>query len=175
MASRPGAPGGLPNGSSGESQYRWSYTTSASRRGSPSAPGGKPTPIRVRPPTCWRAIWRDRAGEPRTTARAGRANTRGPGGCAQGTRGTPRGARRQGRLHLCADTAELLEDNGVISNAGFFELRARLEGRSGELRPGPYSLREDMSYDAVLDTLEKGVPPNVVMVTVPEGRSRREI
>jgi UPF0755 protein len=74
-----------------------------------------------------------------------------------------------------ADIAELLEDNGVISSAGFFELRARLEGRSGELRPGPYSLRENMSYDAVLDTLEKGVPPNVVMVTVPEGRSRREI
>jgi UPF0755 protein len=73
------------------------------------------------------------------------------------------------------DIAKLLEDNGVISSAGFFELRARIEGRSGELKPGPYSLQEDMSYAAVLDTLEKGVPPNVVMVTVPEGRSRREI
>jgi UPF0755 protein len=73
------------------------------------------------------------------------------------------------------DIAKLLERNGVISSAGFFELRARIEGRSGDLKPGPYGLQENMSYDAVLDTLEKGVPPNVVMVTIPEGRSRREI
>ena len=29
------------------------------------------------------------------------------------------------------DIASILEDRGVISNAGFFELRARLAGRSG--------------------------------------------
>jgi UPF0755 protein len=32
-----------------------------------------------------------------------------------------------------------------------------------------------MSYGAVLDRLTQGPPPNVVTVTVPEGRSRREI
>jgi UPF0755 protein len=80
----------------------------------------------------------------------------------------PRGA-------TLGDIATLLERNGVISSAGFFELRARIERRTGDLKPGPYSLREDMSYDAVLDRLERGVPPNVVMITVPEGRSRREI
>jgi UPF0755 protein len=80
----------------------------------------------------------------------------------------PRGA-------TLGDIATLLEQNGVISSAGFFELRARIEGRTGDLKPGPYSLRQDMSYDAVLDRLERGVPPNVVIVTVPEGRSRREI
>jgi UPF0755 protein len=73
------------------------------------------------------------------------------------------------------EIAELLEGNGVISSAGFFELRARIEGRSGDLKPGPYGFQENMSYDAVLDRLEKGVAPNVVMVTIPEGRSRREI
>jgi UPF0755 protein len=73
------------------------------------------------------------------------------------------------------EIAELLEGNGVISSAGFFELRARIEGRSGNLKPGPYGFQENMSYDAVLDRLEKGVAPNVVMVTIPEGRSRREI
>jgi UPF0755 protein len=73
------------------------------------------------------------------------------------------------------DIATILERDGVISSAGFFELRARIEGRSGNLKPGPYSFQENMSYDSVLDRLEKGVPPNVVMVTVPEGRSRREI
>jgi UPF0755 protein len=73
------------------------------------------------------------------------------------------------------DIADLLERKGVISNAGFFELRARLAGRSGDLKPGPYTLRTDMSFVAALDALERGVPPNIVVVTIPEGRSRREI
>jgi UPF0755 protein len=73
------------------------------------------------------------------------------------------------------DIADLLERDGVVASAGFFELRARIEGRSGDLKPGPYGFRENMSYDAVLDSLEKGVAPNVVSVTIPEGRSRREI
>jgi UPF0755 protein len=73
------------------------------------------------------------------------------------------------------DIADLLERDGVISSAGFFELRARIDGRTGDLKPGPYSFQQNMSYAAVLDKLEKGVPPNVVMVTIPEGRSRREI
>jgi UPF0755 protein len=74
-----------------------------------------------------------------------------------------------------ADIAELLEREGVIASASFFELRARLSGRDGDLRPGPYELREDMPYALVLDRLEEGVPPDVVMVTVPEGRSRAEV
>jgi UPF0755 protein len=73
------------------------------------------------------------------------------------------------------DIAQLLERDGVISSAGFFELRARIAGRSDDLKPGPYRLRQNMSYEAVLDRLERGVPPNIVVVTIPEGRSRREI
>jgi UPF0755 protein len=73
------------------------------------------------------------------------------------------------------EIAELLEREGVIESASFFELRARLAGRSGNLRPGPYELREDMPYLLVLDELERGVPPNVVQVTIPEGRSRGEV
>ena len=73
------------------------------------------------------------------------------------------------------DIADQLEREGVIDSASFFELRARLAGRSGNLRPGPYELREDMPYLAVLDRLEEGVPPNVVQVTIPEGRSRSEV
>jgi UPF0755 protein len=73
------------------------------------------------------------------------------------------------------DIADQLERDGVIDSASFFELRARLSGRSGGLRPGPYELRQDMPYVAVLDRLEEGVPPNVVQVTIPEGRSRSEV
>ncbi len=73
------------------------------------------------------------------------------------------------------DIAQVLEERGVVASAGFFEVRARLEGRSGDLKPGSYRLREDMSFTAALDALEEGVPPNVTLVSVPEGLSRREI
>jgi UPF0755 protein len=73
------------------------------------------------------------------------------------------------------DIADLLEQRGVISSASFFELRARLAGRSDDLKPGRYVLATDMSHTAVLDRLEQGLPPDVVQVTVPEGRSRREV
>ena len=42
-------------------------------------------------------------------------------------------------------------------------------------QPGPYSFQSGMVSTDVLDTLEQGVPPNVVMVSIPEGRSRAEI
>jgi UPF0755 protein len=71
--------------------------------------------------------------------------------------------------------ADRLEKAGVIEDAGFFQLRARLAGHSGDLRPGSYELRKDMSFAAALDALQEGVPPNVVQVAIPEGLSRREI
>lgn len=73
------------------------------------------------------------------------------------------------------EIADLLEQRGVIRSAGFFELRARIAGRTDSLKPGRYRLRENSSYIAALDELEKGVPPNVVQVTIPEGRSRGEV
>jgi uncharacterized YceG family protein len=73
------------------------------------------------------------------------------------------------------EIADLLERKGVVGSSSFFELRARISGRSGELKPGPYTLRADMAYVDVLDALEQGVPPNVLTVTIPEGRSRAEV
>ena len=71
--------------------------------------------------------------------------------------------------------ADLLETRGVVSSSSFFQLRARLAGRSGELKPGRYTLARDMSFSAVLDQLEQGLPPNVVQVSIPEGLSRAEV
>jgi uncharacterized YceG family protein len=71
--------------------------------------------------------------------------------------------------------ADRLQRSGVIDDAGFFQLRARLTGHSGDLRPGSYALRKDMSFAAALDALQQGVPPNVVQVAIPEGLSRTEI
>jgi UPF0755 protein len=74
-----------------------------------------------------------------------------------------------------AQIADRLEGAGVVEDAGFFQLRARLTGHSGDLRPGSYELRKDMSFAAALDALQEGVPPNVVQVAIPEGLSRTEV
>ena len=73
------------------------------------------------------------------------------------------------------DIGDLLEHEGVVDSSSFFQLRARIAGRSGDLKPGRFTLAGDMNYTEVLDALERGVPPNVVQVTIPEGRSRGEI
>jgi UPF0755 protein len=73
------------------------------------------------------------------------------------------------------DIGSLLEKQGVIASSFFFEARATLAGKRGDLKPGSYVLKRDMSYSAALDALTKGPPNNVVTVVVPEGRSRREI
>ena len=72
------------------------------------------------------------------------------------------------------EIATILEQRGVISSAFFFEVRARLGGRGGDLKAGNFQLREGMSHISALDLLEKGAPDDVVRVTLPEGRSRRE-
>jgi uncharacterized YceG family protein len=73
------------------------------------------------------------------------------------------------------EIGHILARKGVVSHSFFFELRARLGGNSGDLKPGIYQLGHDMSYSAALDALTKGVAPNVVRVVIPEGKSRREI
>jgi uncharacterized YceG family protein len=73
------------------------------------------------------------------------------------------------------EIADLLAEKEVISSGFFFEARATLSGRRGDLKPGSYTLRRDMSLGAALDALAAGPPPNIVTITVPEGRSRREV
>ena len=72
---------------------------------------------------------------------------------------------------------DLLAEKGVVASGGFFELNATLTGRRGKLRPGEYTLTQDMSYGDAIAALEKGPKVKVVPtvnVTVPEGLSIRE-
>jgi UPF0755 protein len=70
---------------------------------------------------------------------------------------------------------DILKQRGVVSSSFFFNLRATVSGRRGDLKPGSYHLKRDMSYGAALDALAKGPPSNIVTLTIPEGRSRREV
>ena len=90
------------------------------------------------------------------------------GGSGEVTVTVPQGAS-------VGDIGDLLAKNKVVSSSFFFELRARLSGDSGDLKPGVYRLKHGMSYSSALNALTKGVAPNVVQIVIPEGRSRREI
>ncbi|HEX8075569.1 MAG TPA: endolytic transglycosylase MltG, partial [Thermoleophilaceae bacterium] len=71
--------------------------------------------------------------------------------------------------------ADLLADRGVVAHGFLFEVRATLDGRRGDLKPGSYELRRDMSYAAAIAALTKGPSSSLVSLTIPEGRSRVEI
>jgi UPF0755 protein len=71
---------------------------------------------------------------------------------------------------------KLLADREVIDSSFFFGIRARLSGKRDELRSGRITLRKDMSYGAALDALTTApAVAKTVKLTIPEGRSRREI
>jgi len=70
---------------------------------------------------------------------------------------------------------DILSKDDVVSSSFFFELRARMAGKSGDLKPGTYVLKHDMSYSSALDALTKGVAQKIVKVTIPEGRDRSQI
>ena len=70
---------------------------------------------------------------------------------------------------------DVLQRRGVISSSFFFGLRVRLSGHSGDLHPGVYALKRDMSYGAVIDALVKGPSAaKTVDVTIPPGRAIRQ-
>ena len=74
------------------------------------------------------------------------------------------------------EIGDLLASRGVIDSSFFFRLRAQLSGSAADLKPGTFTLRGDMSYGAALTALsEIPPPPPVIRITIPEGKSRREI
>jgi UPF0755 protein len=70
---------------------------------------------------------------------------------------------------------DILARRGVVSSGFLFEIRTTLAGRRGDLKPGSYVLKRDMSYGSAIDALVKGPGSTLVSVTIPEGLSRREI
>jgi UPF0755 protein len=76
-----------------------------------------------------------------------------------------------------SEIGDILSKRGVVSSSFFFELRARLAGKSGDLKPGTYTLKKGMSYGSALTALTKGVSPNlnVVRLTIPEGQDRTQV
>ncbi len=71
-----------------------------------------------------------------------------------------------------------LADAGVVGSGRLFSIRAALAGKRSDLRSGSHTLNHGMTYGAALDALTKlpvVTKGSTLDVTIPEGRSRREI
>jgi UPF0755 protein len=73
------------------------------------------------------------------------------------------------------EIGDLLSRKGVVSSSFFFRVRTTVDGHTGDLKPGAYVLRRDMSYGAAIEALTHGPASNIVSLVIPEGKSRREI
>jgi len=75
-----------------------------------------------------------------------------------------------------ADIGSILAHRGVVASSFFFDLRALLEGKRGDLHSGRFKLKRDMSYSAAIAALSKPPPAVIaVKVVIPEGFSRAQI
>ena len=80
------------------------------------------------------------------------------------------------------DVGEILEKRGVISGGTplvsggtIFRLRLSMEGKSGDIRSGNYTLASAMSYGAAIDELTAPPSQRGATVVIPEGYTRDQI
>lgn len=71
-----------------------------------------------------------------------------------------------------SEIGDLLGEKGVIDSSTFFQIRARLEGKSSEFYSGHFTLAHEMSYGEAIDALSQPPVKHTITVTIPEGYSR---
>jgi UPF0755 protein len=70
----------------------------------------------------------------------------------------------------------ILARDGVVSSGFFFDMRALVEGKRGELHSGRFLLRHGESYAAAIAALSKPPPVTIpVKLVIPEGETRLQI
>ena len=66
--------------------------------------------------------------------------------------------------------ADLLEQRGVIRNAGVFRVQARMDDRASQIRPGSYEIEPGASYDEIITAMTQAPSEAPTFkVTIPEG------
>lgn len=70
--------------------------------------------------------------------------------------------------------ANLLQENGLIRDARYFNWLSRIRGMASKMQAGEYLLSSDMDLPTVMDTLQHG-RVHAVRVTIPEGFHLRQI
>jgi peptidoglycan lytic transglycosylase G len=74
-----------------------------------------------------------------------------------------------------SEIADILDENGVVSNGSFFKWRLKLSGKSGDVQAGDHVLAHDMSYGAAIDSLTGKQEEAGTRITIPEGYSIAQI
>ena len=70
----------------------------------------------------------------------------------------------------------VLARDGVVSSGFFFEVRALLEGKRGDLHPGRFLMKKGESYSTAIAALSQPPPAAIpVKVVIPEGENRLQI
>jgi UPF0755 protein len=70
----------------------------------------------------------------------------------------------------------ILARDGVVSSGFFFEVRALVEGKRGELHSGRFLMKRGESYSAAIAALSQPPPAAIpVKVVIPEGENRLQI
>jgi UPF0755 protein len=70
--------------------------------------------------------------------------------------------------------ANLLEQNGIIKSARFFEIRSTLERTGGKYKAGKYEFSKSMGMDEIMGMLVEGAKPAVVKFTILEGLTTKQ-
>jgi UPF0755 protein len=73
-----------------------------------------------------------------------------------------------------SEIGDLLNEKDVIDNSTFFQIRTRLEGKSGNLYSGHFTLAHGMSYATAIDALSTPPVKRTLSVTIPEGYTRSQ-
>jgi uncharacterized YceG family protein len=74
-----------------------------------------------------------------------------------------------------SEVGDLLDERGVVSSSGLFQLRVTIAGKRSDLYPGRFVLASDMSYGAAIDALSQAPVKKVTAITIPEGYSREQV
>lgn len=72
------------------------------------------------------------------------------------------------------EIAHILEEHGVIKNAGVFNLYIKFTG-SSNFQAGEYAFQPSMTIDELIEALENGMVSPVHTITIPEGLTLEEI
>ncbi len=74
-----------------------------------------------------------------------------------------------------AQIADILQEKGLIENALFFRIHAKLAKADGLWQVGTFMLSSDMGYSGIVRELQTSTPRANVNVTIPEGYTVEEI
>ena len=74
-----------------------------------------------------------------------------------------------------SEVGDILDQNGVVSSSGLFQVRVTLAGKRSDLYPGRFVLGSGMSYGSAIEALSTAPLKKVTTVTIPEGYSRDQV